>query len=69
LRGAGDLRWLMWTTIASAFLLEIGLNWFVAFAWNLSLLGIWGVQVLDETTRLILNYWRFKGGKWKFLHV
>ncbi len=69
LRGAGDLRWLMWTTIASAFLLEIGLNWFVAFAWHLSLSGIWGVQVLDETTRLVLNYWRFKGGKWKFLHV
>jgi Na+-driven multidrug efflux pump len=59
----------MWTTIASAFLFEIGLNWFVAFVWKWSLLGLWGVHVLDETIRLAFNYWRFKGGKWKFLHV
>ncbi|MDZ7291610.1 MAG: MATE family efflux transporter [candidate division KSB1 bacterium] len=69
LRGAGDLRWLMWTTIASAFLLEIGFNWFVAFVFEWSLVGLWFTQLLDETSRLAINYWRFKGGKWKFLHV
>jgi Na+-driven multidrug efflux pump len=73
LRGAGDLRWLMWMTIASAFLMEIGLSWFVAFIilagskW--ALLGLWSVHLFDETARLAANYWRFKGGKWKFLHV
>jgi putative MATE family efflux protein len=76
LRGAGDIRWLMWTTIGSAFLLEMGLNWLVVFIVLhgaqqavLSLLFIWGIQLLDETIRLTLNYWRFKGGKWKFLRV
>jgi putative MATE family efflux protein len=76
LRGAGDLRWLMWTTIGSAFLLEMGLNWVIVFMFLhgaqkafLGLLVIWGVQLFDETIRLTLNYWRFKGGKWKFLHV
>jgi len=76
LRGAGDLRWLMWMTVASAFLLEIGLNWVIVFGFLrgaqrafLGLLCIWGVQLLDETIRLALYYWRFKGGKWKFLHV
>lgn len=76
LRGAGDLRWLMWTTIGSAFLLEMGLNWLVVFTFLhgaqqafYGLLFIWGIQLLDETIRLMLNYWRFKGGKWKFLRV
>jgi len=76
LRGAGDLRWLMWMTIASAFLLEIGLNWMIVFGFLhgaqrafLGLLTVWSVQLVDETIRFALYYWRFKGGKWKFLHV
>jgi putative MATE family efflux protein len=75
LRGAGDLRWLMWMTIASVILFEIGLNWFVVFvllgdqAPEWAFLGLWIVHLFDETMRLAANYWRFKGGKWKFLHV
>jgi putative MATE family efflux protein len=69
LRGAGDLRWLMWITIASVVFFEIGLSWIAAFVLHWSLLGIWSVQLFDETIRLAANYWRFKGGKWKFLHV
>ena len=76
LRGAGDLRWLMWMTIASAFLLEIGLNWVIVFGFLegakrafVSLICIWSVQLLDETLRMGLYYRRFQGGKWKFLRV
>lgn len=69
LRGAGDLKWLMWLSIFSVIFLEIGLNWFAVFVFDLALLGLWLVQLCDETARLSLNYWRFRGGKWKFLHV
>lgn len=69
LRGAGDLTWLMWLSILSVAILEIGLNWFIVVVFNLALLGLWMVQLFDETLRLSLNYWRFRGGKWKFLHI
>jgi Na+-driven multidrug efflux pump len=65
----------MWMTIASVILFEIGLNWFVVFvllgdqAPEWAFLGLWIVHLFDETMRLAANYWRFKGGKWKFLHV
>ncbi len=69
LRGAGDLKWLMWLTIVSVLVFEIGINWVIVFVLNLSamgyLLGLWSVHAVDETVRLGLNYWRFKGGKWK----
>ncbi|MDZ7342912.1 MAG: MATE family efflux transporter [candidate division KSB1 bacterium] len=69
LRGAGDSRWLMWITIISVVFIEIGFNWLVAFVFKWSLLGLWIVHLIDETLRLAASYWRFKGGKWKFLHV
>lgn len=70
LRGCGDLKWLMWTTIAGVILFEIGLNWIflISFTGKVTLLfALWAVQGADETIRYFLNYWRFKGGKWKFV--
>jgi len=76
LRGAGDLRWLMWMTVSAAIVLEIGLNWVIVFGILhgaqrafLGLLCVWAVQLFDETIRFALYYLRFKGGKWKFLRV
>jgi len=69
LRGAGDMTWLMWLSVLSVIVLEIGLNWIVVFVFNFSLVGLWTVQLCDESLRLGLNYWRFRGGKWKFLHI
>ncbi|MBN2093582.1 MATE family efflux transporter [candidate division KSB1 bacterium] len=70
LRGCGDLKWLMWTTIGGVILFEIGLNWIflISLAGKVTLLfALWAVQGADETLRYFLNYWRFKGGKWKFI--
>ena len=69
LRGAGDLKWLMYMTMIGVFLLEVCLNWVVAFKLGLALVGLWSVHLLDESLRLIVNYWRFKGGRWKFMKV
>ena len=65
LRGAGELKWLMWMTILFVGAFEIGLNWIAAFIFGWGLYGIWAVQTADETIRIGLNYWRFGDGRWK----
>ncbi len=69
LRGAGDLKWLMWITIACVLVFELGVSWLTGFVFNLSLWGFWIVHTTTETSRLILNYWRFRGGNWKFFDM
>lgn len=68
LRGAADLQWLMWTTIASVLFLEIGLNLTLGLVFNFSLMALWLVHFGDELLRTAINFWRFKSGKWKFVH-
>jgi Na+-driven multidrug efflux pump len=70
LRGCGDLKWLMWTTIAGVIVFEIGFNWgfLVLLKDKVYLLfALWAVQGADEAVRFLLNTWRFKGGLWKFI--
>lgn len=69
LRGAGDLKWIMWLTAATVLFLEIGMNWVFAFIFGFGLYGIWTIHFFDEFLRTIINHWRFKGGKWKFLDL
>lgn len=69
LRGAGDIRWIMWMTIIGVISFEIGLNWLAVFMMNLDLIGLWLVHLIDECMRLAVNYWRFKGDRWKFIDL
>lgn len=69
LRGVGDLNWLMWVTIASVLFLEIGLNWLLVFALHYSLAALWLVHLGDEILRSLVNYVRFKSGKWKMEEI
>ncbi len=69
LRGAGDLKWLMWLTIGSVTFLEIGFNWVLVFILNFSLMALWLVHFSDELLRTLINFWRFKGGKWKLIDI
>ena len=69
LRGAGDLRWLMFWAMGSALVSETGLTYIFAFPLHLALVGLWLVQGMDETVRLLINYARFKRGAWKFIKI
>ncbi len=69
LRGAGDLKWLMYMTIIGVLILELFASWVFAFTFSLAVSGLWFAHLIDETLRLILNYWRFKGGRWKAIKV
>ena len=55
--------------VCSSDLMETGATYFFAFPLGLSLLGLWLVQGIDETSRLTLNYFRFKKGRWKFIKI
>lgn len=65
LRGIGELKWLMWTTILFVLIFEVGINYAAAFIFGWGLIGLWAVQTTDEFIRLGLNYWRFSGGSWR----
>lgn len=69
LRGAGELKWLMFLSIISVLTMEIGVAWVVVFVFSFSLGGVWVVMGLDELIRFLLNYWRFHGGKWKLIDL
>ncbi len=69
LRGSADLAWLMWLAIISVTTFETVGAYFLTFVFHLGLVGLWGVQILDESSRFLLNYFRFKGKKWKILDI
>ena len=69
LRGAGDIQWIMWINIFAVLLLEVSANWIGAFIFHFGLLGIWSIQMLDEILKSNVNYFRFRGGKWKLIRI
>ncbi len=69
LRGGADLAWLMWLAIINVFIFETASAYILTFIFHIGLVGLWGIQSVDETSRLILNYFRFKGKKWKILKI
>lgn len=69
LRGGADLTWLMWLAIISVATFETIGAYLLSFVFHMGLAGLWGVQILDESSRFMLNYFRFKGKKWKILDI
>jgi putative MATE family efflux protein len=69
LRGAGDIQWIMWINIFAVLLLEVGANWIGTFLLHFGLFGIWSVQMIDEILKSNINYFRFRGGKWKLIRI
>jgi len=67
LRGAADLNWLMWLAVGSVILNEIIGAYVLTFAFGLGLIGLWIIQIIDESGRLVLNYWRFNKGEFKHI--
>jgi len=65
LRGAADLNWLMWLAIVAVIINEIIGAYILTFLFGVGLVGLWVIQIIDESGRLVLNYWRFNKGEWK----
>lgn len=69
LRGAGDTRWTMFITGASAWAVRVSLTYLFVMVLDLGLNGAWYAMVADLVMRSALLRWRFGTGKWKEIEV
>jgi len=69
LRGAGDTRFPMFVTGAAIWSIRLPLAFLFAIVLGWGLPGAWGALVLDLCVRGLLNYLRFRGGRWKTVEV
>ena len=69
LRGAGDTRWPMIITGGSIWLVRLPLAYLFALVLDWGLAGAWSALALDLSLRGLLNFLRFRGGRWKTVKV
>jgi len=69
LRGAGDTRWPMAVTGISIWFIRLPLAYLFGLVWGWGLAGAWGAFALDLSLRGLLNFLRFRGGRWKTVKV
>jgi MATE family multidrug resistance protein len=69
LRGAGDTRWPMMITGGSIWLVRLPLAYLFALVLDWGLPGAWTALALDLSLRGLLNFLRFRGGRWKTVKV
>ena len=69
LRGAGDTRFPMVVTGASIWLIRLPLAYLLALVLNWGLAGAWAAMAVDMSVRGIIDFLRFRGGRWKTIEV
>lgn len=69
LKGAGDVKYTLITTIIGMWLFRITLGYLLGVVLNFGLVGVWVGMVVDWVVRGTLYYIRFKKGKWKRIMV
>ena len=65
LKGAGDVKYTLITTIIGMCLFRITLGYLLGIVLKFGLIGVWTGMVIDWVVRGTLYYIRFKKGKWK----
>lgn len=69
LRGAGDTRFVAVSSLISITFIRPILSWVCCFTLGWGLIGAWIGMGLDQTMRMVLNFWRFSGGKWTKIRI
>lgn len=64
LRGAGDTKFVATTSFFSIGIIRPFTTWLFCYPMSLGLVGAWFSFGTDQTIRLIINYTRFRKGKW-----
>ena len=69
LRGGGDTKWPLISTMTGVLGMRmiLGYVFIVMMGWGIA--GAWFCWLLDQTTRAIIIYFRYKSGKWKMIKV
>jgi putative MATE family efflux protein len=69
LRGAGDTRWPLYSTILGIWGVRVVVGYFLAVQLGLGLLGAWMGMALDQCTRALVISHRFNRGGWKKIAI
>ena len=64
LRGSGDTRFTLATTIVNWFVVRLPLAVLFAFPLGLGLAGIWLAVLVDYCVRAVILAMRFRSGRW-----
>ena len=64
LRGAGDSRYVEVTSLVSIGTFRVGLSYLLCYPLGIGVYGAWIGFLVDQCTRLVLNYTRFHRGGW-----
>lgn len=69
LTGAGDSRAVAVVSLLGGWVIRLGLAAFLIFGMGWGIGAAWAASVLDWTARMVLLYWRYKGGRWMLVRV
>ena len=64
LRGAGDTMYPLYASIFGIWIFRVFVAYVFVNVFNWGLVGAWVAFVLDQTTRALIVYFRFRSGKW-----
>ena len=65
LRAAGDTRFVLLSSMASMWIMRVGLGILMGTVWGIGLLGIWIAMLADWAVRIALFVPRFLGHRWE----
>lgn len=69
LRGAGDTKFVAYTSFVSIGLVRPGATWLFCYPLGLGLIGAWVAYSLDQCLRFAINYARFLKGDWTKIKI
>lgn len=69
LRGAGDVKFVTWMMLITTVGIRAGVSYIFVYILHLGLIGAWLGLLLDQFSRFVISYIRFKQGKWVNIKV
>jgi putative MATE family efflux protein len=69
LRGGGDTKWPLISTMIGVLGMRMILGYFFIIVFELGIAGAWFCWFLDQTSRMIIILMRYRRGKWKYVRV
>jgi Na+-driven multidrug efflux pump len=69
LRGAGDTRFIMWTTTAGMWGVRVPLAFFLGVWLELGVYYVWTAMIADWTVRMGLLLWRYQSERWRQIQL
>jgi len=69
LRGAGDIRYIMFTSMVSIWGIRIFLSFILEYFFQMGVIGMWYAIFIDLSVRALLYWLRFRAGKWKHIRI